>query len=276
MKNKPSNPFHKQVALPTDHGSWVFLLMPLLIGFFTAGSWHPAGWFLILAVLMVFLIRQPAVMMTKAYSGRRSRNILPTARFWFVLYSIGALFALAGLVWMGYGFILWLGIPGIMVFGWHLWLVSRREERHRIGVDIIASGSLAVAAPAAYWVSVGAPDPVGGWLWILVWLQSAASIVYAFLRLEQRKLKGQPTRPEMLSMGRRALAYGTFNLMFSAALGIWGILPTFVWIPYALQFTEVIWGIFNPAIDTKPTHIGIRQLVVSILFTVAFILIWPI
>lgn len=274
MKNKPVNTYHKQVALPTDHGSWVFLLMPLLIGFFTAGAWHPAGWYLILAALMVFFIRQPTVMMTKAYSGRRSRNILPTARLWFILYSLGALIALVQLLRTGYGFILWLGIPGILVFGWHLWLVSRREERHRIGVDIIASGSLAVAAPAAYWVSAGSPDTIGIWLWILVWLQSAASIVYAFLRLEQRKLKEPPTRPEKLKMGRRALYYAAFNLIASAILGAFGVLPPFIWLPYALQFTEVLWGTFNPAVGVKPTRIGMRQLIVSTLFTVLFILAW--
>ncbi|MCB2179599.1 YwiC-like family protein [bacterium] len=274
MTNKPPTRFHKQVALPTDHGSWVFLLMPLLIGFFTAGTWHPAGLFLILAALMAFLIRQPTVMMTKAYSGRRSRNILPAARLWFIVYGFGALIALVQVIRMGYGFILWLGIPGILVFGWHLWLVSRREERHRIGVDIIASGSLAVAAPAAYWVSVGTPAPIGFWLWILVWLQSAASIVYAFLRLEQRKLKDQPNRAVMLKMGHRALLYSFFNLAVSAVLGAVGILPSFLWLPYALQFIEVLWGTFNPAVGVKPTHIGLRQLIISTLFTALFILAW--
>ncbi len=274
MKKSP-NTFHKQAALPTDHGSWVFLLMPLLIGFFSAGRWPPAGWMLILAAMMAFLLRQPTVMMTKAYAGRRSRNILPTARLWFCIYGMVALFATVQLIRRGYAFVLWLALPGVLVFVWHLWLVSRREERHQMGVDIIASGSLALAAPAAYWVSLDTPDPIGWWLWILVWLQSAASIVYAFLRLEQRKLKTAPAQAEKLNLGRRALTYAGFNLVLSAALGISGILPAFLWVPYALQFAEVIWGIFRPAAGVKPTHIGIRQLVVSVLFTLAFILVWP-
>lgn len=274
MKNT-SNLLQKQAALPNDHGSWVFLWMPLLIGFFTAGRWSPAGGILILAAMMAFLIRQPTVMMTKAYAGRRSRNILPAARLWFSIYGVAALFAAIQLIRLKYAFVLWLALPGMLVFAWHLWLVSKREERHQMGVDIIASGTLALAAPAAYWVSLDTPDPLGWWLWILVWLQSAASIVYAFLRLEQRKLKISPARAEKLKMGRRALAYAGFNLALSAILGISGFLPAFLWAPYALQFTEVIWGIFNPAIGTKPTHIGIRQLVVSILFTLVFILVWP-
>lgn len=274
MNKSPAKSFHKQAALPTDHGSWVFLLMPLLIGFFTAGVWHPAGWYLNIAALMAFLLRQPTVMMVKAYAGRRSRNILPTARLWFSIYGAVALLALAQLVRLGYAFILWLGIPGMLVFAWHLWLVSRRAERHQMGVDIIASGSLAVAAPAAYWVSTSTPSAVGSWLWILVWFQSAASIVYAFLRLEQRKRKEQPQRTEKLRMGRRALAYAGFNLFASALLGAASILPAFIWIPYALQFAEVVWGTFHPAIGVKPTHIGVRQLIVSIIFTGLFILSW--
>ncbi|MFN2236858.1 MAG: hypothetical protein ACK2U1_21730 [Anaerolineales bacterium] len=85
------------------------------------------------------------------------------------------------------GFVLYLSIPGVFVFGWHLWLVSQRAERRQIGVEIVASGVLALSAPAAYWTSVGETDPLGWWLWILTWLQSAASIVYAYLVLGAKR-----------------------------------------------------------------------------------------
>jgi len=87
----------------------------------------------------------------------------------------------------------------------NLWLVSRRAERRQAGIEIIATGVLALAAPAAYWVGKGWQDPLGWWLLLLTWFQSAASIMYAYLRLEQRELHALPDRPTQFRMARRAL-----------------------------------------------------------------------
>lgn len=276
MQKQIANLFNRQIALPSDHGSWVFLLSPLLIGFFAAGHWTPAGLYLVLAAFAAFLIRQPVLMMVKSYAGRRTRKDLPATRFWFVVYSVFGLTALAKLVQLGHGYLLWLALPGLLVFGWHLWLVRRREERHRIGVDILAGGALSLAAPAAYWISVGSPDPTGWWLWGLTWFQTAASIVYAFLRLEQRALKQKPSQPELFRMGRRSLVYAGFNTLAVLLAGLLGWLPQWVWLAFALQMAETLRGTISPAVGVKPTQIGIRQLIISSLFTLVFILAWRI
>jgi hypothetical protein len=170
------------------------------------------------------------------------------------------------LVFQGFGYVLYLALPGIPVFIWHLYLISRRAERRQVGVEIVGSGVLALNAPAAYWVGIGSPNPVGWWLFLLTWLQSAASIVHAYLRLQQRELDYIPDLPTRLRMGRRALLYTSFNLF----------LPPLLPIPYSIQWLESLWGIFNPAINVKPTRIGIRQLIVSTVFTIAFIFTWNI
>lgn len=276
MRNKliQNRLWRRHVAFPSDHGSWVFLLSPFLIGSFAAQRWTPASNYLFLAALSTFLLRQPVVTAVKAYSGRRGRGDLAAARLWILIYGSITLLALLGLSTQGYVYVLVLAMPGMLVFTWHLHLVSRREERHRIGVDVVASGALALAAPAALWVGVGSPDPQGWWLWALTWLQSAASIVYAFLRLEQRKLAGLPTVGERIKMGRRALLYSGFNLAGVAICASLGLFPSLLPLPYGLQFTETIWGTLKPAIGVKPTKIGIRQLLVSTAFTILFVLVW--
>lgn len=283
MAETKSHPtlWQKNIALPGDHGSWVFLLSPLLIGFFVGGRWSPAGYLLVLAALSAFMLRQPSAMLVKAMSGRRSRKDIPTALFWFGLYALFGVSAVIGLVWQGYAYLLWLALPGALVFGWHLWLVSRRAERRQMGIDILGSGALALAAPAAYWVSVGTPDTEGWWLWGLVWFQTAASIVYAFLRLDQRVLKEMPTRPQQWRMAWRALAYASFNLIASILLAVlgwqgWLEQPVWLWLPFLAQWLEVFWGTTHPAVGAKPTEIGWRQLIVSTLFTILFILIYTI
>ncbi|OGO36580.1 MAG: hypothetical protein A2W35_02220 [Chloroflexi bacterium RBG_16_57_11] len=270
-----SSLFVRHIALPQDHGSWVFLFSPLLIGLFAAQNFTIASLILVIAVVSAFLLRQPASIAVKARSGRRSSRDLPIARFWFFLYSFVGLVSLGTLIYLGFGYLLYLAIPGVAVFFWHLYLISRRLERRQMGIEIVATGVLALAAPAAYWVGLGHPDPQGWILFGLVWLQSAASIVYAYLRLEQRKLTAPLSFPTALRIGRRALLYTTFNTVLVTGLAFIGFLPQLLPLPYVLQWVETIWGtLFQPAVGAKPTAIGIRQLVISTLFTVLFILTW--
>jgi hypothetical protein len=266
----------RYIALPQDHGSWVFLLSPLLIGIFAGGAWKAATGYLIVAALAAFLIRQPMTMAIKMYSGRRSKRDLPAARFWVAVYALIGAAALIGLVSQGFAYLLYLALPGAPVFAWHLYLVSRRAERRQMGVELVACGVLALAAPAGYWVGLGRPDPMGWLLFGLVWLQSAASIVYAYLRLEQRALSEAPAFAERLQMGQRALLYTSFNLALVSGLSFSGVLPVFLPIPYAIQWVETILGTIRPAVGVKPTRIGLRQLAVSTLFTLAFIVTWRI
>jgi len=272
--SKSESLFRKHIAIPQDHGSWVFILSPLLIGLFAGERFMPASINLTLAAMGVFLLRQPVSIAVKAYSGRRSKSDLPAARFWMLAYGIVILLTLAGLIADGFTYILYLAIPGIPVFIWHLYLVSKRAERKQEAVEILATGALALAAPAAYWIGQGSYDMLGWALWLLTWLQSAASIIYAYLRLEQREQAEGLERSEQWRMGKRALQYTSFNLTLSLILGWLGWLPQWIFIPYLLQWLETVWGISHPATGWKPTAIGIRQLIVSTLFTLLFIISW--
>ncbi len=270
--------FKKQVALPQDHGSWVFILSPLLVGIFAGGDFTYATFTLLIAAMSAFMIRQPMTIAVKAYSGRRPKTDLGAARFWVLVYGSIATLALLGLVLEGFGYILFLAVPGIPVFVWHLWLVSRRAERRQAGVEVIATGVLSLAAPAAYWIGIRGYDAFGWWLWVFTWLQSSASIVYAYLRLGQRELEQDQasamSRGDWRRMGFRAFAYTTFNLVLSIGLGLSNLVPQFTFIPFLLQWLETIWGINRPAVGWKPTRIGIRQLIVSTLWTILFIIFW--
>jgi hypothetical protein len=266
--------FRRQIALPQDHGSWVFLLSPLIIGLFAGKTFSAATVALIIAAMAAFLIRQPVTMAIKAYSGRRPRTDLPAARFWMIVYGTLVLLAVGELVMLGETYVLYLAIPAIPIFAWHLWLVSRREERRQAGIEIMATGVLALAAPAAYWIGQGGYRPLGWVLWILTWFQSAASIVYAYLRLQQRDWKALPDLESRFRAGWRAIGYTVFNLVLALGLGAFGVIPFLVSIAYMLQAGETLFGTVNPAISAKPVAIGVRQLIVSTGFTILFLLTW--
>jgi YwiC-like protein len=266
--------FRRQIAIPQDHGSWVFIISPLLVGIFAGGSFRLATAVLVVGAFAAFLLRQPVSMLVKVYSGRRPRSDLLPALLWSAFYSFTGLVALATLILLGDGYVAYLAVPGLPVFAWHLWLVSRRAERRQTVVELVATAVLALAAPGAYWVGVRHYDPSGWWLWLLTWLQSAASIVYAYLRLEQRVLPAVPPRSAQWSMAREAISFTSFNFLFSVALGLAGLLPSLLFVPYLLQWLESLWGTTHPAVKVKPVLIGLRQLIVSSLWTVLFILVW--
>jgi hypothetical protein len=266
--------FRRQVALPIDHGSWIFLLSPLLIGLVAGGTWNMGSYFIILIAFAAFLIRQPITTIIKIASKRRLKTDLPAAIFWTIIYAVFLLVGAMVFISLGYAALIFLAIPALPIFAWHLYLVSKRSERRQTGVEVLGSGVLALSAPAAYWVGKGHYAPVGWWLFLLAWLQSAASIVYAYLRLEQRVLKNKPGVRDQIKMGSRALLFTTFNFIAVIVLSFESIVPSLLPIPYALQWLETIWGCFKPAMGWKPARIGMRQLIVSILFTVFFILAW--
>ena len=266
--------FRRQIAIPQDHGSWVFLLSPLLIGLFAGGNFSSASIVIIIAAMAAFLIRQPITILIKINSKRRPERDRWPAWFWSLVYAFVGLAATLVLIWLGFIEILVLAVPGIPVFCWHLLLVSRRQERRKIGVEVIASGVLALAAPAAYWVGQGEINYLGWWLFGLTWLQSAASIVYTYLRLQQRELPKLPELKELFRQGYLAFFSTSFNLILVIGFSVVGILPAALFIPYLLQWGETLWGITHPAIGWKPNRIGIRQLIVSSLFTLSFIIAW--
>jgi hypothetical protein len=67
-------------------------------------------------------------------------------------------------------------------------------------------------------------------------------------------------------MARPALIFTSLNLAFSLGLGLPGLIPRLIFIPYLIQWLESLWGAFHPAIKVKPVFIGMRQLLVSCLW----------
>jgi hypothetical protein len=262
------NVWRKQYALPAEHGSWIWWLGPLFIGLATGGHPDLEAILLVLAALCAFLLRQPTMILVKAVSGRRPRNDIGPASFWIAAYGLIGALATWSLIASAHSQVVLLAIPGVPVFGWHLWLISRRAERGQMGIELVGAGVLALAAPAGYWVAGGADGRIPWILWALTWLQAAASIVFVYLRLEQRKLKIMPPVRERWRQGGRTLMYHAFNMAASLGLAIMGMAPWLVPVAFALMLIDAAEGVARPPVGAKPTAIGLRQLSASVLFVV--------
>jgi len=261
----------KIYALPAEHGAWALWLGPLAIGIGVAG-WNdaPTLW-LVLAQLCAFLARQPLVILVKALSGRRSRSDVAPSLAWLIGYA--SLAAIFGVVLMasGYTQLVWIIAPIAPMLIWQVWLVRERAER-QMTIELAGSGMLALAAPTAYYVATGAVDAQAMLLWIQCWLQSAAAIVYVYLRLAQRRLTEAPPMPERWRMGRRAMLYAAVNCTGSIGLAVLRVAPPLTPIAFATMLVQAIGGTRTPGIGVKPTRIGFAQVGATVVFAALMIL----
>lgn len=257
--------FFKIYVLPPEHGGWFLLLGPFLFGAIAAAQPNADLFVLLLFALASYIARQPLTLLVKALSGRRTKSDARPAFFALAATGALALLLLGVLIWRGYAFLLWLGIPAALVLAWQLWLVTQREER-QFGIELVGAGMLALAAPAAYWVSVGSMTTTGWWLWLLAWLYAASSIVYVYLRLKQRRMKEMPARAEQWREGRRTLLYIGASIALTLALALLQFIPIWAPLAFALAGAHYVYGITHPCVGVKPARIGIEQSLATLLF----------
>lgn len=266
--------FQRHIAVPVEHGSWVFLLGPIMVGLVASGGFKGAQGWVILAALAGFFFRQPLTIFVKVISRRRPVKERLPALFWMGVYGGIALIAVIGLIVQGLGFLVVLALPALPVLLWHLWLVSRREERRKPIVEIAGSGVLGLAAPAVYWAGIGELNMEGWLLWLLLWLQAIGSILYAYLRLNQREWKSSPALADKIRAGILPLLVCGGSVVLVGVFSLAGTLPSLLPLAYVIQFGEAIWGTLRPAVGVKPVAIGVRQLIISTLFMLTFAGLW--
>lgn len=263
--------FRKHIALPQQHGSWALWLGPYVIGIGVGGAFKIELLWLTLASLGGFLLLQPLTVLIKVIAKRKPKTDLASSIFWSILYSLLALITLTQLLITNYYF-LYLALAALPVLVWQLILVMRREERGQMGIELVGSGVLALAAPAAYWIAKDGMNLTGWILWILCWMQSAGAIVYIYLRLEHRRLTEMPHAQDRFTMAKRALLYNTFNVVAVIAVAAFNLIPPLVIIPFLAMFLETIYGaLIKPGIGAKPVIIGVRQIVITVIFVILMI-----
>ncbi len=266
--------FRRRIAVPGEHGSWVLFLSPLVLGVWAGGALPVATAYLLVAATAGFLLRQPITALVKVRSGTRPASDVPAACFWIAIYSLLAGLHVLGLVLRGFGSILVLALPAVLIMGWYVALVGRRAQRHQPGVELLGAGALSLAAPAAMWIGLGWADPRGWLLWVLVWAASAASIASTHVQLEQRTwTEPRPLRTR-LHTGRSALIGAAALPLGVAVLAASGLVPALLVMPYLILAAETLQSVLRPARGRRPRQIGVRQLTTNVLFTVAFLLTW--
>jgi hypothetical protein len=172
-----------RLILPGEHGSWSLTLTPFVIGAGVAGRVNAAVWLCLLAVLCLFLARQPINLWLRVRRGRARRDDGPAAAFWsLILLGLAGLAGL-GLIGLERWPVLWLAIPAAVVLALTLLIAGRLGPR-RLSAELVGAVGLALGAPAAYVAASGALNGTAGLLWLLSALHNAISVMYVRYRID--------------------------------------------------------------------------------------------
>ena len=266
--------FQKHIFLPQDHGSWVFVFSPIIAGF-NLGGWGAAQAWIAFSAVAFFLLRQPLTVVVKALSGRRDRRDLPPSILWSSVYGVALISAIVGMILTGQTYVVyWMAAPAVLMLAWQFWMVVNRVERKQRTFEVLSTGLLAFIAAAMVWVKGKPFDTDGFILWLFLFLQAAASIYYAYTRLEQRGWKNLPEIRARWDVSAGTLVFTGCNLIVAAWLGVMGLVGSLLWVAFTVQLLETIYSVNRPAMGFKPTAIGFRQLAVSVVFLALFLVFW--
>lgn len=258
----------RDIFMPREHGAWIWWVGPFLIGAVAGGNIGFDLFALGGTVLAAYLLRHVLTLLVKILAGRRSKNDLMPAAVWAALYAIAVCVGAGTLLQAGYGRVLYLGAAALPVLALHLWLISQRKERGQTAMNILVAVTLALAGPAAYWVSGGTDTLTPCLIWVVMSCQASASILQVAVRLDQRFLTARPESGALWRANVLSLAHHIANLGLSVALAYPGLISRLVPVAFSLLVLEAVQGAMRPPIGKRPIHIGLRQLIVSTVFVI--------
>lgn len=248
-----------QVALPTEHGSWGFLLEPIVAGLAVAFS--PGGAWVSLMVIGAFLLRQPLKIVL---FDRLSDRTLPQTAY-AVRFGLGFLAVFAtGLI----GSVLTVSAASFVPFAvvlpcavYQIYCDATRRSRQLlaelIGSVAIAS-SIAVIALADGW---SAPRAYA--LWVILAARSIASIVYVRNRLNLEKGKANSfATPVVAHVAALVLVLG---------LALAELSPYLVVVLFAVLLVRCTIGLSRYRKKVKAMKIGIGEVIYGTLTVVSLI-----
>lgn len=210
VERRPAAPGVGAAPMPHEHGAWVVLYAPLVVGIALARPFAPlAQLCLILAVTGAFLIREPAVQLMKGREERRNT-------WWLGIY--GAILAAGGLpliLLFNRWDMLTIGGLAAIFFAIHALLqlipARKRLDRSQWG-EVISVLGLTLTAPAAFVAAGGAMDGYAVCAWVICALYFAGGILNVKMNLTAVRLKRPLTNADRVRVGAP-------NLLYHAALG---------------------------------------------------------
>lgn len=269
--------FVKRLIIPGEHGAWVWLLVPFLVGGVVApelGQTAARSWLALLLVglggLSAFLLRQPAAAWQRMRQGKGSRDLAPLAAGWSLAFAAAALLCFGGLLALGRTALLALVGAGSGIFLLYLYAAQLgRAGMRALWMEAAGAAGLSLMAPAAV-VAVTAQMPRAAWgLWGVLALQNVLAVLYVRLRLADTKNRPAGSQP---AARRLVIAAHAVSMLLVGAAGILGWIPLLSLIPFLAFCLRAWWAAAQPRPVPNVRRFGFLELGIAALVGAWFIL----
>jgi hypothetical protein len=225
--------------IPHEHGAWVILYAPFLIGL--AAAWPPPALpaaLLFLAATGAYLARHAAGLLMRKNARRDNSLVL-----WLGIYSsLTAVGVLPLLFFYDRLALLPLAGVAVFVFGLHA-LILKLPMRNKLAraqwSEMVGMTALTLTAPGAYIAAGGALDGMAVCLWVACAMFFGSGVLHVRMLLFAAKEKAELTNADRWRLGRANLIYHALlivavffsvsHLSFRPAMLVWlGFLPVLV------------------------------------------------
>lgn len=249
----------RQIAIPTEHGAWGFLLEPIVAGMAVAFSW--TGLFIAVMMAGAFLSRQPLKVLVIDRLGMKSEERARASLKFLLIY--GCIFAggLAGVLVSKGAVTLWPILAVVPLACLQFYFDSRRNSRRllpELGGAIAISASIAAIALAG-----GLAAPIALGLWTIMICRLFPSILYVRERLLLEKGK-----PHSIYIPLVAHLAGLLILTFLAYFRVVPVLPV---LAMCLLLGRAAAGLSDRRRRMKAMQIGVLEVVYGALVAVSVV-----
>lgn len=235
--------------VPPEHGAWAMLLVPFLLGTFTAEP----GW-LSAVLLVAWLSAYGATYFgLRWYRTRRLRH--RGRRFRIPALTYGALLVVAGaIVAWNQPWVLaavWLFVPFELVSAWY---ALRGDERSWVA-GLASATAASLMAPLAYRVAEGDQASVAAVLFIVCWLAFCGAVLHVKSTIRER---------DDPRYRKASIAFHAAAVPVAGALDPWLLVPFGFLLGRAVAVPQHGW---------RPARIGAVEIVGSVLVLVVTLLV---
>jgi hypothetical protein len=250
------------LKLPKEHGAWVMLYVPFVLGVAVAGRVNWPVLLFLLSATAVFISRESLLVYWRARA--RGRDAVEAGKALLLYLALAAAFGSPLILTFELFWLIPLGLVGAALLLINGRQATRMEERSTTG-EMMAIGGLTMTGPAAYYVASGRWDATALWLWLLSALYMASSVFYIKLRVYRLNPRKQAEQRRSL---RSCAVYHSFLIVALPVLIFAGSLSLFAFIAFAPALVRTFWGMFMPNAKVNLVRAGILEIAYSLAFLV--------
>ncbi len=259
--------WRKHLIVPTEHGSWSWMLVPFGVGVLVAQESHFTVWLTLMGGLSLFFMRQPAMVWTRARRGRARRTDGTLALGWLALLCLIGLLSLIGLLWAGRWMLLWMLIPITAVFSIYLFAAKQGQGAIRtLWMELAGAVALAGMAPAALIAAEEQLSTTAWVLWLVMGIQNVVGVIYVRLRIADTHKRPYPRRSVILI---HAGAVGLIVL-----LSLFQLAPIWLFVPFGAMLIRAIWAVANVHPIESIKQFGFTEIGVEIASGIWIVIVW--